>query len=178
MTNASGLSNTFAAWWRARPPRERRVLAGGAAVLLPLLIVFGVALPAAERVRKLEERAVVLDRQLSEMRAMQAAMKARGPVADTGPSSLVDSPAAGLPARLESELAALPGFKGSVRAAEGGNAGGVDITIESAPFDALVVWFERTQKRERLFVAEAKFSAVADVGRVGGRVRLTKGGAR
>jgi type II secretory pathway component PulM len=175
MTGASSVRDSLVAWWRARPLRERRVLGGGALVLLPLLIVFGIVLPAAERIGRLEARTVVLDRQLAEMRSMQAAMKAHGPAMD---AVAVDAAsAAGLPARLEAELAALPGFKGSARAADGSIAG-VDIAIESAPFDALVVWLERTQKRERLFVVEAKFNPLPDVGRVGGRVRLARGGPR
>jgi general secretion pathway protein M len=179
----AGLRESFAAWWRARAPRERSALAGGAAVLLPLLLVFGLALPATERIRRLEDRSSVLERQLSEMRAMQAAMKARGGMAhaaeDAGATGPADAAgAAALSARLESELAALPGFKGSARVAEGGVAGAIDITVESAPFDALVVWLERVQKRERLFVAEAKFTSLAEAGRVGGRIRLARGGAR
>lgn len=171
MTRLAGLRASLAAWWKARAPGERRTLALGALVLAPVLLVFGVVLPAKERIARLDARVLVLDRQLGEMRSMQAALKSAAPatLAAEGP----DANAGALPARLDAELSTLPGFRGNARA----EGEGIDLAIESAPFDALLVWLERTQKRERLFPAEVRLNALAEAGRVGGRIRLVRGGS-
>ena len=169
MTRLAGLRASLAAWWKARAPGERRTLALGALVLAPVLLVFGIVLPAKERIARLDGRVLVLDRQLGEMRTMQAALKAASPATEG-----TDANAGALPARLDAELSTLPGFRGNARA----EGEGIDLAIESAPFDALLVWLERTQKRERLFPAEVRLNALPEAGRVGGRIRLVRGGSK
>ena len=142
------LPPALANWWAARLPRERRVLTWGAGLLVPLVLVFGIALPGIERVRALQDRVQAQDRQLAEMRSIREALRAGTAVKPVGDSPVPD---AALAARLEASAAAeLGGFRGSLRMTEEGLVLGID----SAPFDDLLGWLEKMQKRERLFAAE------------------------
>ena len=166
------LPSALATWWSARLPRERRVLAWGGGLLVPLVLVFGIALPGIERVHTLQDRIQAQDRQLVEMRSIREALRAGAAAKPVGDSPIPD---AALAARLEASAAAeLGGFRGSLRMTEEGLVLGID----SAPFDDLLGWLEKIQKRERLFAAEARLVAVAEPGRVGGRIRFAAGGAR
>lgn len=150
--------------WQTLAARERRALVFGAAVLGPLLLVFGLALPLSDQLARLERRGAVLTHQLAELRAMHAWLQA-----NAAPVPAADGVAAAA-ARLDAELVALPGFQGSVRLA----GDGVDVLIEAAPFDPLLLWLDGVQRRERLFPAEVRLAARPEAGRVGGRVRLLR----
>lgn len=154
--------------WRALAPRERTALKLAAAVLGPALLVFGIGLPVGDSLRRLETRSALLARQLAEMRDMRDWLKA-GAAADAP----APAPASELATRLEAELAALPGFRGSVRVAEEH----LDVRVDSAPFDGVVLWLERAQARDAVFPLEVRLAALPDAGRVGGRIRLARGGA-
>lgn len=163
------------AWWRARDARERRALRWGAGILLPIVLVFGFWLPLDERVRKLEVRVAEARAQLAEMRGMHAWWRSR-----PGATARAVLPA-GLAVRLEAELrAAVPDFKGSVRASDDG----VDLLFEAASFDALLPWLAQVARRDGLFAHEVQLAALtvgaapssAGAGLVGGRVRLQAAG--
>ena len=159
------------AWWLARDVRERRALRWGAGVLLPIVLVFGFWLPLTERVQKLEARVAEARAQLAEMRGMHAWWRSR-PGATARPVLPV-----GLTARLEAELrAAVPDFKGSVRASDDG----VELMFEAAAFDTLLPWLAQVARRDGLFAHEVQLATPTGggsaAGLVGGRVRLQAGG--
>lgn len=161
-------------YWRSMNASERRAILFGAAVLTPLILVFGVWLPVSDRVAALENRLTERELQLANMRALLsttgrlAANPSESP-ATTRPQT-VD-----LPARIEAQLRnALPTFKGSVRAVEGG----FELTLESGGFDALMQWISEQARRDAFFVLEAQLSPVMkSPGLVGGRIRFIQGGA-
>lgn len=159
------------AWWRARAAGERRTLRWGAALLLPVVLVFGVWLPLTERVHKLEARVVEARAQLAEMRGMHALWRSR-PGTAARAALPID-----LAARLEGDLrAALPAFNGSVRTSEDG----VELLFEAASFDALLPWLAQVARRDGLFPREVQLAAVkataSGAGLVGGRIRLQAAG--
>ena len=160
------LAGRPAAWWAVRAARERRILAAGAIVVVPMLVVFGLVLPAGERIAKLEARSLTLARQLAELRDMQAWLTARSAPSDANALAGVNEAAA----RLAVELAALPGVRANASAVDGG----VEVSVEAAGFDLLLAWLDRVQKRERLFPAEVRLSALPEAGLVGGRLRLAR----
>lgn len=153
------------AWWQTREPSEKRTLRWGAIVLFPLLLIFGLWLPLDEHVQKLEARVFNARAELTEMRGMQSWIKATNSDATTTRAALPPD----LPSRLEDELQrTVPEFGGQVRA----NAGGIDIQIRTASFDALIPWLARLAREEGLFTVELQLSPGRRTGLVEGRVRL------
>ena len=65
----SSLMPKIAFWWQARTDRERKVLAAWSAVVVLLLLWFGVLSPLFQRIDALEKRVPMLESQLNRMRA-------------------------------------------------------------------------------------------------------------
>ena len=65
----SSLMPKIAFWWQARTDRERKILVAWSAVVVLLLLWFGVLTPLFQRINALEKRVPMLESQLNRMRA-------------------------------------------------------------------------------------------------------------
>ena len=155
--------------WRERQPRERRLIAAAAIVLVPAVLIFGVLLPVHDRLRTLEDDVPRLRTQLALMQEMGA--RSAGSAAAASGSGAV---ARDLVARVEAALGAPGGFRGTVTRSDSG----VDIVVEEAGFDALLDSLARLQRNDALFATETRLQAGAAPGGVSGRIRLGTGGSR
>lgn len=155
--------------WRERQPRERRLIAAAAIVLVPAVLIFGVLLPVHDRLRALEDDVPRLRTQLALMQEMAARAAGSG-TAGAGSSAVSRD----LVARVEAALAAHGGFRGSVTRSDSG----VDVVVEEAAFDALLARLATLQRSDAVFAVETRLQAGTRPGTVSGRIRLATGSGR
>jgi general secretion pathway protein M len=157
----------FKVWWNARLPRERQILAAGAAVVAVLLfysIVWNPVVKARHRAEvelretrafahRLETIAVDVER----MRGTASAASTRNLSLLTAVGQAARQPELGKePSRIEPD-----GEKE------------VKVWIDDVPFDALVAWLQQTQTQFGIVVSSAELERKAD-GVVTARLSMTR----
>ena len=150
--------------WEALAPRERRVLAGGAAVLLAVLLYVAAWEPLAQSRDAWRLRVTAAETDLAWMRAAAPRVQAGGaaaPARADGRSLL---------ARVDAS-AREAGLGPALLRVEPVGAGQVRVTFEQAGFDALMHWLE-TLARDGVRVGEFSAQRADGVGRVDARVSL------
>lgn len=144
--------------------RERRkVIIGG--TCLALLLIFGVIVPLDRSVTKAHARVLTKQADLAWMRAVTPELIAAGPAA-AAPNSqrsmlvVVDGAAreAGLGTALTSS--------------EPSGAGGLQVRLEKAPFDAIIAWLARLSEQDGIRVDSATMDAAGQPGIVNAGVVL------
>jgi general secretion pathway protein M len=144
--------------------RERRmVIIGG--ICIALLLVFGVILPLDRSVAKAHARVLAKQADLAWMRGVTPELVAAGP-GPTPPTSqrsmlvVVDRAAreAGLGTALTSS--------------EPSGAGGLQVRLEKAPFDAIVGWLARLSEQDGIRVESATMDNAGQPGIVNAGVVL------
>jgi general secretion pathway protein M len=144
--------------------RERRmVIIGGTCI--GLLLIFGVIVPLDRSVAKAHVRVLTKQADLAWMRAVTPELIAAGPAAPA-PSSqrsmlvVVDGAAreAGLGTALTSS--------------EPSGAGGLQVRLEKAPFDAIIAWLARLSEQNGIRVDSATIDAAGQPGIVNAGVVL------
>jgi len=144
--------------------RERRmVLIGGSCAAL--LLVFGVILPLDHSVARAHARVLSKQTDLAWMREVTPELMAAGPAAATPTSQrsmlvIVDGAAreAGLGTALTSS--------------EPSGAGGLQVRLEKAPFDAVVAWLARLSEQDGIRVDSATMDNAGQPGMVNAGVVL------
>jgi general secretion pathway protein M len=147
------------AWWAARPPRERALLAwGGAAVVAVLL--FALAWLPMERSRaRLAAELPALRASLAEMRAQAEEVKALRALPARDPST-----ATGTLATLVASGTLAQGLPGARLTALGAKR--VRLAVDDASWTRLVEWIALTGNAHGLTVEEATVEALPAAGRV------------
>jgi type II secretory pathway component PulM len=144
--------------------REKRVaIIGG--VVIGLIVVFGVILPLDRNVARTHERVVTKQADLAWMRGVTPELIAAGPAPATPTSQrsmlvVVDGAAreAGLGTALTSS--------------EPSGAGGLQVRLEKAPFDAVVAWLARLSEQDGIRVESATMDSAGPSGIVNAGVVL------
>ncbi len=161
---------TFLGWWRERPPRERRILVGGAAVLLVALVWLLAFEPAWVGRQRLAQELPAQRAELARMASMLDEARALESVAGAGPVS------GSVRASLEKSLAAA-GLAGGVQIEQRGDR--YDLRFPSVPFAAWIDWVALAVRESRVRVIDAKLTRDPRDGYVAARLSVQAGeGAR
>jgi len=158
-------------WLQSRTPRERRILAAGAAFLSLALLYGAVLHPFFAGLAQLRRTAAEqedllhwMHRTAAEIRALR---RAGGGAPATGGSilSVVDRTA-----RAEH-------LDESIKRMDPDNRGGVRVSLEQAPFDQVARWLGRLQHDAGLQITSVSLEASGVPGQVNGRVILEGAGS-
>jgi len=147
--------------WQGREPRERVFLAVGALVVLAALIYALAIAPLLAAGRKAERVLPQLRHQAAEMASLAATarqLKAR-------PDQLATSPTPSVLTQGAARFGLSPQIVAS-------GDGGFDIQLNRAAVVSLADWLAAVQAEQRLFVREARLTAVGE-GLVAGQLALT-----
>lgn len=153
---------TWQAWWQERQPRERRILAAGAAVCLLMLAWVFVHKPLVDARTALVQGNARLAADLAQMR--QIAHLHQG---DAPGGSSASAPRGGqsLLAVVDGGLRDL-GLGPSLRRIEPAGEGRVRVRLEAVPFDPLVTWLETLAAGPGIDLAEIAASRTEYAGQV------------
>lgn len=156
---------TIPDFWNARQPRERRILALGAALLLLLLIWWLLIDPASEARSRWQQELPKLRSQLAQMRAIASEIAA-SPVPATPPSPAADFSRPALERSLKD--------KGLEAQSLTVGDSGVSANFNNVVFATLAEWLQQTQSSARLAVTEATVTVRDVPGRVDARLNLQR----
>ncbi|MCK9489837.1 MAG: type II secretion system protein M [Xanthomonadales bacterium] len=156
------MRNSLQAWWQARQPRERRVLAAGAVLCLLLLAWVFVHKPMVDARAALVQGNARLAADLGQMR--QIAARHQG---QAGQRSVSNRSRAGqsLLAVVDGGLREL-GLGPSLRRIEPAGEGRVRVRLDAVPFDTLVAWLETLAAEQGVRLAEMAASRAEYAGQV------------
>ena len=160
----TGMEAARAAWLRLAP-RERRVIALGAALIVAVAVYLFVLAPFSRSLAKLRTEVPQLRTQLAVMREQAALIESlrRGGSAR--------AQAAKLPALAE-QAAGTHGLRAVITRIEPEGANGLRIAIEGAPFNAMLAWLAELQQRSGLRVETAAIESQETPGTVNARLTL------
>jgi general secretion pathway protein M len=153
-------------WWSIESlnERERRIVVIGG-ICMALLLVFGVILPLDRSVTRAHARVLAKQADLAWMRGVTPELIAAGPAVAPPTSQrsmlvVVDGAAreAGLGKALTSS--------------EPSGAGGLQVRLEKAPFDAVVAWLARLSEQDGIRVDSATMDNAGQPGIVNAGVVL------
>ena len=153
--------------WNGLPAPTRQWVVAGVVVIAALLLYSAVWLPLG---RDLDRLRVTVPREAEQLNWMRA----QTPTAKTMRTRMTATTGPALPTIEQSATAR------GVRAyivkldAEGNN--GARLTIEAAPFNALMVWISEMQASQGILIDDATIEAHATPGLVNARLRLRTGG--
>jgi general secretion pathway protein M len=160
----------FLGWWRERAPRERRILAAGAGILLVALVWLVAFEPAWVGRQRLAEELPMQRAELARMASMIE--EARALESAAGATSAVGS----VRASLEKSLAAA-GLAEGVQIEQRGDR--YDLRFPAVPFAAWLDWVALAVRESRVRVIDAKLTRDPRDGYVAARLSLQSGeGAR
>ncbi|MBK1691695.1 general secretion pathway protein GspM [Ectothiorhodospira mobilis] len=155
-------------WWNELAPRDRRVLRLGGIALALILLWWGLWLPLTDRVARSQQSVAELRADLAWMQAAaQVVRSARGqeepPPVHRGERSLLGGVDA---------TAREAGLGGSLRRVQPEGEGRVRVWMDDAPFDDIVQWLDRLQRRHGVRVSGLVVDRQAREGRVNARIVL------
>jgi general secretion pathway protein M len=153
--------------WEALAPRERRIIALGAAVVVAVLFYLLLWEPLAQRREAWRVRVVAAESDLAWMRAVAPQVGAR---AATRPVTLVPD-SRSLLARADAS-AREAGLGAALLRVEPVSARQVRVYFEQAGFDAMMRWLEALAARQGTRVVEMSAQRADGVGLVDARVTL------
>jgi general secretion pathway protein M len=144
--------------------RERRmVIIGGTCVAL--LLIFGIIVPLDRSVAKAHTRIVTKQADLAWMRAVTPELIAAGPgvAAPTSQRSMLV---------VVDGAAREAGLGTALTSSEPSGAGGLQVRLEKAPFDAIVAWLARLSERDGIRVDSATMDGTGQPGIVNAGIVL------
>ena len=146
------------AWFRAQSPRDQRLAAGGAVVVL-LLVIFGIFVPLDTSVARANTRIRHKESDLAWMRSVAPQLAAAGTAVATPTSQrslivVVDSSA------RES------GLGSALNSSEPGGPGALRVRLDKAPFDTLVAWLAKLSQQNGIRVEQGNIDAAGPPGLV------------
>jgi general secretion pathway protein M len=152
------------AWFKAQSPRDQR-LAAGAAVILAIVLIFGIFIPLDTSVSRAQARVQRKQSDLAWMRAVAPQLAAAG-AAVTAPASqrslivVIDTSA------RES------GLGSALNSSEPGGPGALRVRLDKAPFDTLVQWLARLSQQNGIHVEQGSIDAAGPPGLVNAGIVL------
>ena len=158
-------------WWQHRAPRERPVLAAGAAVLVLALGWAFLWLPAQQAETALEAR---IQAQLATLEDLAALRQAR---ARSSATPRAADASGSIASRADRGLR-MAGLAAAIRRIEPVGEAAVQVTLEQAPFDDLVDWLPRAAAQQGLTVEQLQADAASAPGEVNVRMRLADAASR
>ena len=144
--------------------REQRMVIAGA-VVVALLLVFGVILPLDRSVARAHARITTKQADLAWMRGVTPELIAAGPGTAT-------------PATQRSMLVVVDGaareagLGTALTSSEPSGAGGLQVRLEKAPFDAVVAWLARLSEQDGIRVDSATMDSAGPSGIVNAGIVL------
>ena len=144
------------AWFQAQSPRDQRV-AAGAAVILVIILILGIFIPLDRSVSRAHARVQSKQADLAWMRSVAPQLAAAGP-AITAPASdrslivVIDTSA------RES------GLGSALNSSEPSGPGALRVRLDKAPFDTLVQWLARLSQQNGIHVESASIDAAGPPG--------------
>jgi general secretion pathway protein M len=145
--------------------RERRMLIGSA-VLVVILLVFGVLVPLDRSVAHAQQRLAKKHADLTWMQSVAPEIAAAGPPPGaTGESLLV----------IIDRSARESGLANSLAGSEPGAPGSLSVRLEKAPFDTLIAWLARLAQQNGVTVDSATIEKAGAPGLVNAALVLHAG---
>ncbi|HWZ62895.1 MAG TPA: type II secretion system protein M [Steroidobacteraceae bacterium] len=162
----NGLSfEALTEWLGQLSERERRMVVAGA-VLVPLLLVFGVLLPLDHSVAQAHARLLKKRTDLEWMQGVAPELAASPqPPSAAGESLLV----------IVDRSARESGLSGALSGSEPAGPGALSLRLQKAPFDVLVVWLARLAQQNGIRVDSATIDSAGAPGLVNAAVVLHSG---
>jgi len=144
--------------------RERRMVVIGG-VCIALLLVFGVILPLDRSVAHAQARVAAKQADLAWMRGVAPELAAAGPPvnAPTSQQSMLV---------VVDRAAREAGLGTALTSSEPSGAGGLQVRLEKAPFDAIVAWLARLSEQDGIRVDSATMDNAGQPGVVNAGVVL------
>jgi general secretion pathway protein M len=149
----------------ALPQRQQRLVVGGAALAVVLLIV-GVLVPLNHNVNSAQQRLAKKQADLTWMQGVAPELAtAPAPPSDSGESLLV----------IIDRSARESGLASSLTGSEPGTGGSLAVRLQKAPFDTLVAWLARLAQQNGVIVDSATIDGAGAPGLVNAAVVLRSG---
>lgn len=149
----------------ALPQRQQRLVLGGAALAIVLLIV-AVLIPLDHSVKGAQQRLAKKRADLTWMQGVAPELAtAPAPPSDSGESLLV----------IIDRSARESGLAGSLTGSEPGTGGSLAVRLQKAPFDMLVAWLARLAQQNGVVVDSATIDGAGTPGLVNAAVVLRSG---
>jgi len=145
--------------------RERRLLLGGVALLV-VLLVFGVVMPLEQSVTKIHQRVGKKEADLAWMKTVAPELIGAAPPPTNAGESLVV---------IIERSAHEAGIASSITANEPSGRDGISVRLEKAPFDQLVAWLARLAQQNGIRVDTAQIDSAGAPGIVNASVVLRTG---
>jgi general secretion pathway protein M len=161
----AGSFESIAQWFAALSGREQRIVQIGA-LLVPLLLVFGVLLPLDRSVSQAHERLLKKRNDLAWMQGVAPELAASPqPPSAAGESLLV----------IVDRSARESGLAGALAGSEPAGPGALSLRLQKAPFDTLVAWLARLAQQNGIRVDSATIDSAGAPGLVNAAVVLHTG---
>jgi type II secretory pathway component PulM len=155
----------IAQWFQALSEREQRIVQIGA-ILVPLLLVFGVLLPLDRSVAQAQERLLKKRNDLAWMQGVAPELAASPqPPSAAGESLLV----------IVDRSARESGLAAAMAGSEPAGPGGLSLRLQKAPFDTLIAWLARLAQQNGIRVDSASIDSAGAPGLVNAAVVLHTG---
>ena len=150
--------DNLVAWFRAQSPRDQRVAAAGAVVVL-LIIVFGIFVPLDGSVARANTRIQRKEADLAWMRSVAPQLAAAGATgaAPTSQRSLIV---------VVDSSARESGLGSALNSSEPGGPGALRVRLDKAPFDTLVAWLAKLSQQNGIHVESGNIDAAGPPGLV------------
>jgi general secretion pathway protein M len=148
--------DTLIAWFKAQSPRDQR-LAAGAAVILFILLIFGIFVPLDTAVSRAHARVQRKQADLAWMRSVAPQLAAAG--------SAITAPASQRSLIVVIDTSARESGLGSaLNSSEPSGPGALRVRLDKAPFDTLVQWLARLSQQNGIHVESASIDAAGPPG--------------
>jgi general secretion pathway protein M len=150
--------DTVLAWFRAQSPRDQRVAAAGAVVVL-LIVIFGIFVPLDTGVARANARIQRKESDLAWMRSVAPQLAAAGATgaAPTSQRSLIV---------VVDSSARESGLGSALNSSEPGGPGALRVRLDKAPFDTLVAWLAKLSQQNGIHVEQGNIDAAGPPGLV------------
>jgi general secretion pathway protein M len=152
------------AWFKAQSPRDQR-LAAGAAIILGIIVIFGIFVPLDTSVSRAHARVQRKQSDLAWMRSVAPQLAAAG--------SAVTAPASQRSLIVVIDTSARESGLGSaLNSSEPGGPGTLRVRLDRAPFDTLVQWLARLSQQNGIHVESGNIDAAGPPGLVNAGIVL------
>ena len=148
--------DNLVAWFKAQSLRDQR-LAAGAAVILCIILIFGIFVPLDTSVARAQARVQRKQADLAWMRSVAPQLAAAG--------SAVTAPASQRSLIVVIDTSARESGLGSaLNSSEPSGPGALRVRLDKAPFDTLVQWLGRLSQQNGIHVEQASIDAAGPPG--------------
>jgi general secretion pathway protein M len=156
--------NALVTWFQAQSPRDQRVAAGGAIVVL-LFVIFGIFVPLDTSVSRAHARVQRKETDLAWMRAAAPKLAVAGPAiaAPTSQRSLIV---------VIDSSARESGLGSALNSSEPSGAGALRVRLDKASFDTLVAWLGKLSQQNGIHVESGTIDAAGPPGLVNAGIVL------